>query len=171
MTDTSISPLRQRMIEDMTVRGFTAGTQRSYITAVRGFTAFFGRFPDQATAEDLKGRKDRYAMLSEPLLYLLRDWWRMSAVDHVISRRAVGCGIDLHNCLFQSFATREPAALFDEKRYHDGHIRCLCSACYVTKSWLKTWRECRRSSAKPTIPFFPQRRNGRSEERPPIPCQ
>ncbi|MCW8846750.1 MAG: site-specific integrase [Anderseniella sp.] len=186
MTDTSISPLRQRMIEDMTVRGFTAGTQRSYITAVRGFTAFFGRFPDQATAEDLrryqlhmrssgatatsmnaavsalrflfgvtlgrndaetgmttvrqprklavilspdevarlldaapglkhkaalsvaygaglrasevislkagdidsermvirveqgKGRKDRYAMLSEPLLYLLRDWWRMA---------------------------------------------------------------------------------------------
>ena len=54
MTDTSISPLRQRMIEDMTVRGFTAGTQRSYITAVRGFTAFFGRFPDQATAEDLR---------------------------------------------------------------------------------------------------------------------
>ena len=28
MTDTAISPLRQRMIEDMTVRGFTPGTQR-----------------------------------------------------------------------------------------------------------------------------------------------
>ena len=54
MTDTSISPLRQRMIEDMTVRGFTAGTQRSYINAVKGFTVFFGRSPDQASPEDLR---------------------------------------------------------------------------------------------------------------------
>ena len=43
MTDTAISPLRQRMIEDMTVRGFTPGTQRGYIVAVRNFTAFLGR--------------------------------------------------------------------------------------------------------------------------------
>ena len=54
MTDEAISPLRQRMIEDMTVRGFTAGTQRGYIAAVRDFTAFFERSPDQATAEDLR---------------------------------------------------------------------------------------------------------------------
>lgn len=54
MTDKSISPLRQRMIEDMTVRGFTAGTQRGYITAVKNFSVFFGRSPDQASAEDLR---------------------------------------------------------------------------------------------------------------------
>jgi site-specific recombinase XerD len=42
------------MIEDMTVRGFTACTQRGYITAVRTFTVFFGRSPDQATSEDLR---------------------------------------------------------------------------------------------------------------------
>ncbi len=42
------------MIEDMTVRGFTACTQRGYITAVRNFAVFFGRSPDQATAEDLR---------------------------------------------------------------------------------------------------------------------
>jgi site-specific recombinase XerD len=54
MTDEAISPLRRRMIEDMTVRGFTAGTQRGYIAAVRDFTAFFGRSPDRATAEDLR---------------------------------------------------------------------------------------------------------------------
>ncbi len=42
------------MTEDMTVRGFTAGTQRGYIRAVRDFTAFFGRSPDQAGAEDLR---------------------------------------------------------------------------------------------------------------------
>ena len=42
MTDKMISPLRRRMIEDMTVRGFTACTQRGYIAAVRNFTAFLG---------------------------------------------------------------------------------------------------------------------------------
>ncbi len=58
MTDRTISPpgspLRQRMTEDMTVRGFTASTQQGYIRAVRDFTAFFGRSPDQAGAEDLR---------------------------------------------------------------------------------------------------------------------
>ena len=54
MTDTAISPLRRRMIEDMTVRGFTAGTQRGYLAAVRNFTAFLGRSPDQADQEDLR---------------------------------------------------------------------------------------------------------------------
>jgi site-specific recombinase XerD len=54
MTDESISPLRRRMVEDMTVRGFTACTQRGYIAAVRNFTAFLGRSPDQASAEDLR---------------------------------------------------------------------------------------------------------------------
>jgi site-specific recombinase XerD len=54
MTDQSISPLRRRMIEDMTVRAFTAGTQRGYLRAVEHFTAFLGRSPDQAGAEDLR---------------------------------------------------------------------------------------------------------------------
>jgi site-specific recombinase XerD len=54
MTDRTISPLRQRMAGDMTIRGFTPATQRGYITAVKNFTAFFGRSPDQAGAEDLR---------------------------------------------------------------------------------------------------------------------
>ena len=54
MTDKTISPLRRRMIEDMEVRGFDAGTQRGYIAAVRNFTVFLGRSPDRATIEDLR---------------------------------------------------------------------------------------------------------------------
>ncbi len=55
MTDNqAISPLRRRMTEDMTIRGFTVGTQRGYLVAVENFTAFFGRAPDGATAEDLR---------------------------------------------------------------------------------------------------------------------
>ena len=56
-SDTSprpISPLRARMIEDMTVRGFNEHTRRDYIRHVRAFAAFIGRSPDTATAEDLR---------------------------------------------------------------------------------------------------------------------
>jgi integrase/recombinase XerD len=53
MTET-ISPLRQRMIEDMTVRSFDPHTQSGYIRAVRKLTAFLGRSPDTADAEDLR---------------------------------------------------------------------------------------------------------------------
>ena len=54
MTDRTISPLRRRMTEDMTVRGFTAGTQGGYLAAVENFTAFLGRPPDKSDAEDLR---------------------------------------------------------------------------------------------------------------------
>ena len=52
MTGKAISPLRWRMIEDMTIRKLAPKTQASYIRAVRDFTVFLGRSPDQASAED-----------------------------------------------------------------------------------------------------------------------
>ena len=54
MTDTSISPLRRRMTEDMTIRGFAPKTQTGYLRSVRDFTAFLGRTPDRASADDLR---------------------------------------------------------------------------------------------------------------------
>jgi site-specific recombinase XerD len=54
MTDAPISPLRRRMIEDMTVRKFADRTQEAYIRAVKNFSAFLGASPDTASAEDLR---------------------------------------------------------------------------------------------------------------------
>ncbi|MDQ2942743.1 MAG: site-specific integrase, partial [Candidatus Dormibacteraeota bacterium] len=54
MADKPISPLRQRMINDMRVRNFVADTQREYIRAVKNLTIFLDRSPDTATAEDLR---------------------------------------------------------------------------------------------------------------------
>ena len=54
MSKQAISPLRDRMIEDMTVRGFTASTQRGYLAAVTDFAVFLGRAPDRADADDLR---------------------------------------------------------------------------------------------------------------------
>ena len=54
MTEESVSPLRRRMIEDMTVRNFVEKTRNDYIRHVKTFTAFLGRSPDTATREDLR---------------------------------------------------------------------------------------------------------------------
>ena len=54
MTDKAISPLRQRMIEDMTARHFAEKVQTDYIRHVKNFAAFLGRSPDTATSEDLR---------------------------------------------------------------------------------------------------------------------
>ena len=54
MTKECITPLRRRMIEDMTVRHLASETQRNYIRAVKTLASFLGRSPDTATAEDLR---------------------------------------------------------------------------------------------------------------------
>jgi integrase/recombinase XerD len=54
MTDEAMSPLRRRMIEDMTVRNFVEKTQKDYIRHVKNLTMFLGRSPETATAEDLR---------------------------------------------------------------------------------------------------------------------
>ena len=49
-----ISPLRQRMIDDMRLRKLAPKTQSAYIRAVRQFALYLGRSPDTASAEDLR---------------------------------------------------------------------------------------------------------------------
>lgn len=50
----SISPLRQRMTEDMRMRKFGEKTQTHYLRAVRQFTQYLGRSPDTASTEELR---------------------------------------------------------------------------------------------------------------------
>ena len=54
MSKKPISPLRQRLIDDMTARRFSEDTKRDYVRNVRKFAAFLGRSPDTATSEDLR---------------------------------------------------------------------------------------------------------------------
>jgi site-specific recombinase XerD len=54
MTDQAISPLRRRMIEDMTIRKFAPKTQHDYLQRVKHFTAYLGRSPDTASSEDVR---------------------------------------------------------------------------------------------------------------------
>ena len=49
----TLTPLRQRMIDDMRMRKLSHKTQASYIRVVKRFASFLGRSPDTSSVEDL----------------------------------------------------------------------------------------------------------------------
>jgi hypothetical protein len=56
MSDTTtVSPLRQRMIEDMAARKLNPNTQRSHIQSCKRFAAWLKRSPDTATPDEVRG--------------------------------------------------------------------------------------------------------------------
>ncbi len=56
MTDATaaVSPLRRRMIDDVSLRNLSPATQRSYIHAVKRFSQYHGRSPDRLGLEDVR---------------------------------------------------------------------------------------------------------------------
>jgi integrase/recombinase XerD len=54
MTDQAISPLRRRMIEDMTIRNLAPKTQQGYIRTIKNLATFLGRSPATASFEDVR---------------------------------------------------------------------------------------------------------------------
>ena len=54
MKEEKTTPLRQRMIEDMQIRGLCEETQQGHIRCIKHFAAFLGRSPDTATADDVR---------------------------------------------------------------------------------------------------------------------
>jgi hypothetical protein len=52
--DAPVSPLRQRLIDDMNMRRFSRETQRNYLRDIGRLATFLGRSPDTATADDLR---------------------------------------------------------------------------------------------------------------------
>src|SRR6516165_5978218 len=55
MSDTkTVSPLRQRMIEDMAARKLNPHTQRGHISSCKRFAAWLKRSPDTATPDEAR---------------------------------------------------------------------------------------------------------------------
>src|SRR6266581_3087612 len=94
MTDKCISPLRQRMIEDMSLRHFSEKTQKDYIRAVKNLTIFLQRSPDTASNEDLRLFQLRLAenrvgaSTINSTVSALRFFFTVLDDTHVSSRRA-----------------------------------------------------------------------------------
>ena len=59
-TSPPISPLRQRMIDDTTIRNMSLATQRSYLHAVKGYNVYFGRSPERLGLEEQRAQPRRY---------------------------------------------------------------------------------------------------------------
>ena len=53
-TNRAGTPLRHRMLDDMSMRKLEPKTQEAYVRAVRKLAAYLGRSPDTATVEDLR---------------------------------------------------------------------------------------------------------------------
>jgi integrase/recombinase XerD len=54
LVEPTVTPLRQRMLDDMAMRSMRGRTQHDYVRHVRAFAAFLRRSPDTATAEDVR---------------------------------------------------------------------------------------------------------------------
>ena len=81
----SISPLRQRMIEDMRMRKLGDRTQEGYLRAVRNFTQYLRRSPDTATVEDLRNYQ----------LYLVDHGTSPASLNSAISGLKFFCNVTL----------------------------------------------------------------------------
>ena len=98
-----ISPLRQRMIEDMTLRKLSPQTQAAYIRAVINLTRFLARSPDTATPEDLR----RYQ------LHLVDTGTSSNMLNATITalRFFFGVTLDRADAMAKMSSVREPRTL------------------------------------------------------------
>jgi integrase/recombinase XerD len=80
-----LSPLRRRMIEDMTVRNLSSATQRSYVHAVSKFSRFFGRSPDRLGIEDVRTFQ----------VYLVAEGISWPALNQTVCALRFFCGVTL----------------------------------------------------------------------------
>src|SRR5260221_10684337 len=103
MTDEAMSPLRRRMIEDMTIRKLAPKTQQGYIRTVRNFTAFVGRTPETASLEDVR----RFQ------LHLAENGTQAAILNHTVSALRFFFRVTLgrHDVVAHTTFIREPRKL------------------------------------------------------------
>lgn len=86
MTDEAVSPLRRRMIEDMTIRKFAPKTQHDYVQRIKNFAVFLGRSPDTASFEDVRRYQLHLASsgVGDQTVSTLRFFFRVTLKRHEI---------------------------------------------------------------------------------------
>jgi site-specific recombinase XerD len=75
MTEPAITPLRQRMIEDMSIRRLAPGTQAFYVSAVAKFARHFARSPDTLGYEEVRAYQ----------LHLVQSGLAVGAVNRAVT--------------------------------------------------------------------------------------
>ena len=100
MSEKPISPLRRRMIEDMSVRNFVEKTRNDYIRHVRTFTAFLGRriLPRRSTFAAFSCIKRRPACARRASTARLRRCASITAVGDVARSKGRICPLRAMRC-------------------------------------------------------------------------
>jgi integrase/recombinase XerD len=103
MTMTELSPLRRRMIDDMTIRNLSPATQRSYLHAVTKFSRYFGRSSDRLGLEDIRAFQ----------VHLVSSGISWPALNHTVCalRFFYGVTLDHHEIPERIAYARTPAKL------------------------------------------------------------
>ena len=98
-----ISPLRRRMIEDMTIRNLSPATQQSYLYAVAKFSRHFGRSPDRLGLEEVRAYQ----------LHLIAQKRSWSHINQTVCALRFFYGVTLgrSDALERIVAAREPQKL------------------------------------------------------------
>src|ERR1035437_9331757 len=74
MTKHPVTPLRKRLIDDMTIRNMSPSTIKIYVYAVAKFAAFHKRSPDKLTTEDVRAYR----------LHLISRGYQPSSINPII---------------------------------------------------------------------------------------
>jgi len=125
MTDQAMSPLRRRMIEDMTIRKFAPKTQHDYLQRVKNFTIHLGCSPDTARSEDVR----RYQ------LHLTASGVGVPTVNQTVSTLR----------LFFKSHSGGPISLSGQ---HSSGNRASCRWCSVQRRWRGCWMQRRPSNTR-----------------------
>ena len=89
MISAPVSPLRQRMIEDMAIRQFEPKTRHDYVRVVADFARFLGRSPDRAEPEDLgRYRLSRMIRRTQPSSQASLARFGSAIIGHERNRQA-----------------------------------------------------------------------------------
>jgi len=96
MSTDAVTPLRQRMIEDMNARKLGAHSQRSHISSCKRFAAFLKRSPDTATPDDVRGFQLHLAETGMSICNRNRIMTGVKFLFRVTLRRLICCRRSIH---------------------------------------------------------------------------
>jgi hypothetical protein len=115
-----MSPLRRRMVDDMTIRNLSPATQRSYLHAVTKFSRYFGRSPERLDLEDVRAFQ----------VHLVATGISWPALNQTVCALRFFYGVTLG------------AAEIPERIPYAGS-RASCRSCWAPTRWCGFSRRCR----------------------------
>jgi hypothetical protein len=77
----TMTPLRQRMLEDMAIRNLAANTQSAYIQQVIAYARYFHRAPEELGPEEIRAYQSRFSISCGK-----HGWFFVAATTHGVER-------------------------------------------------------------------------------------